>query len=85
MCNITKIYRFKDNISHESLIEMNDTIKQIGPENGDVKLFENTGLVLVESMALGTPVAAYSYEAIPEILKKTNSILFNPDSEIEIK
>ena len=36
-------------------------------------------------MALGTPVAASNYEAIPEILKKTNSILFNPNSEIEIK
>ena len=46
---------------------------------------ESFGLVLVESMALGTPIAASSYEAIPEILKKTNSILFNPNSEIEIK
>ena len=36
-------------------------------------------------MALGTPIAASNYEAIPEILKKTNSIIFNPDSEIEIK
>ena len=36
-------------------------------------------------MALGTPIAASNYEAIPEILKKTNSILFNPNSDVEIK
>ena len=46
---------------------------------------ESFGLVLVESMALGTPIAASNYEAIPEILKNTNSILFNPNSETEIK
>jgi glycosyltransferase involved in cell wall biosynthesis len=46
---------------------------------------ESFGLVLVESMALGTPIAASNYEAIPEILEETNSILFNPDSEIEIR
>lgn len=44
MCGITGVYSFKDNVSHESLIEMNNSIKHRGPDNGSVKVFGNVGL-----------------------------------------
>ena len=44
MCGITGVYSFKDNVSHELLIEMNNSIKHRGPDNGSIKVFGNVGL-----------------------------------------
>jgi len=40
---------------------------------------EGFGLVLVEAMAAGLPVVASNAEAIPEVLKNTDSIMVPPD------
>ena len=76
---LKKFVRFIGYVTHNEKI---DLIKKaaclVSPSS-----YEGFGLVLVEAMALGTPVITSNVSSMPEVIGKAG-ILINPDKEQEI-